>query len=222
MNGRLDQQQYRYELWAQSPIHADLRTPEEIELDLARKYFLWLGLASQAHFQWFSGYTVKSVKRCIEELGLAKVSIGSDLIGFPEDLEAFRKFKPVGNSDFRLVGSLDGLFLLTRDIKPFVEEDQWTTKTKGTSAGASLGADEDLIHHAIVDRGQLVGLWDYDPETHRIVSHCFIERTQELTEAITSTERFIREDLGDAKTFSLDGPSRRKSRLERLRNWNLN
>jgi hypothetical protein len=42
-------------------------------------------------------------------------------------------------------------------------------------------------------------------------------RDQALARAVEQTEGYIREQLGDARSFSLDSPQSRKPRLEALR-----
>src|SRR5262249_28474354 len=79
-------------------------------------------------------------------------------------------------------------------------------------------AAQDLSSHAILDRGRLIGLWEFDPGSSRIVWSSFVPRTAELEAAVARTEAFVREQVGDARSFSLDSPESRKPRLDALRN----
>jgi hypothetical protein len=76
---------------------------------------------------------------------------------------------------------------------------------------------KDLGFNPIVDRGTIIGLWEYDPAEKEIVSVCFGESSQELRKEISKTETFVRDELGDARTFSLDSPKSREPKLKRLR-----
>jgi hypothetical protein len=60
-------------------------------------------------------------------------------------------------------------------------------------------------------------LWEFDPETQSIVSAIFGVRERALDAAIRETERYVRDDLGDARSFSLDSPKSRVPRIEALR-----
>ena len=82
---------------------------------------------------------------------------------------------------------------------------------------ASLSSLADLPSHAILDRGRLVGLWDYDPASESIVCFNFIQRNKDLDAAIKNTEDYVRIQLGDARSFSLDSPKSRQRRLAALR-----
>ena len=58
---------------------------------------------------------------------------------------------------------------------------------------------------------------DYDPEAQKVVWLTFETSTPELEEAVATTEAFIRDELGDARSFSLDSPKSRQPRLQQLR-----
>jgi hypothetical protein len=75
----------------------------------------------------------------------------------------------------------------------------------------------DLPSHGIFDRGRLVGLWEYDTATESIAWMSFIAKNKDLEKAVKSTETYVREQLGDARSFSLDSPKSRAPRVEALR-----
>ena len=81
----------------------------------------------------------------------------------------------------------------------------------------TLGAEADPPCHLIVDRGRIAGLWEFDPDTRKIVHRFFGEEDDALREAIAVTEEFVRDDLGDTRGFSLDSPKSRAPRLAALR-----
>jgi hypothetical protein len=81
----------------------------------------------------------------------------------------------------------------------------------------SAGSLSDLPNHAIFDRGRLVGLWEYDTETESIAWSSFVIKDKALAAAVEQTEKYIREQLGDARSFSLDSPKSRAPRIEALR-----
>jgi len=70
---------------------------------------------------------------------------------------------------------------------------------------------------AILDRGRLVGLWEYDPESQSIAWTSFIHSNAELEKAVRRSEEYIRTELGDARSFSLDSPKSRAPRIKALR-----
>jgi hypothetical protein len=191
INGRIDQQRYRYALWQPNPLAKWKKSIDESFTDLARKYFSWTGPATVAEFQAFSALGVKAAKAAVEPLKLNPV--GEDRMLLPEDEQAFRNFKAPGKPQFALVSSLDNIHRLR----------------------ASKMAD--LPGHVILDRGQLIGRWEFDMETGTIAWVSFIPSTRALEDAVRKMETFIRDDLGDARSFSLDSPKSRAPRIAALR-----
>jgi hypothetical protein len=80
----------------------------------------------------------------------------------------------------------------------------------------TLGLQADLSDHPILDRGRIIGLWQYDPGKERIAAWTFDKPTAAVTQRITEVESWIREDLGDFRSFSLDSPASRQNRIDAL------
>jgi hypothetical protein len=202
LNGRIDQQRYRYAAW-------NIR-PQGSFTDLARRYFHWIGPATIAEFQTFSGLSAKLAKEAVEPLKLVAATGGRLLL--PEDHEAFERFKTPRHPHYSLVSSLDGIAHLRRDVKSLL-----ATEGQETHFFEARGALTDLPNHAIIDRGRVAGLWEFDASAGRIVWAAFGTRDSEMEEAVRKTETFIQEDLGDARSFSLDSPAKRAPRVAALR-----
>src|ERR1700691_3492919 len=72
-NGRFDQQRYQYALWRPNPLRGFKLSPEQVHTELARKYFGWIGPASAADFQAFSGLGVKATQAALQPLKLEPI-----------------------------------------------------------------------------------------------------------------------------------------------------
>lgn len=204
LNGRLDQQRYKYALWKLKP--------EGTLTDLARRYFDWTGPASLAEFQWFSGLSGKAAKAAVEPLGLDTVETpDTPRFILPEDRESFEIFQAPRKPQYALVGSLDAINLLRRNLSTLV-----ATEDAGRVVG-SKGQLADLPHHGIFDRGRLIGLWEFEPSSGSIIWTSFVKPDAALKQAVRETEAFVRDDLGDARSGSLDSPRSRVPRIEALR-----
>jgi hypothetical protein len=190
VNGRLDQQRYRYATWNPNPLAKWNTTTEQTFTDLARKFFTWTGPTTVAAFQEFAGLGVKAAKAAAEPLKL--VTAAEDLLILPEDEEAFRKFKAPAKPQYTLTGSIDNIM-----------------------HHHSSALDKQT--HPILDRGEIVGKWAFDPETGTIAWTSSEPKSRALEEAVAKTEAYIREDLGDVRSFSLDSPKSRIPCIEALR-----
>jgi hypothetical protein len=212
-NGRFDQQRYQYALWRPNPLRSFKLSPEQVSTELARKYFAWIGPASVADFQTFSGLGVKVAQAALQSLKLEAIEVapGDQRLFLPEDRAEFDAFKPAKEPRYSLLGSIDSMFVLRREFASLFEP-------KDLKNVIVAGSRNDLLpSHAIVDRGRLIGLWEYDQSTESIAWNCFVKKDQALQKAVTLTENFVREQLGDARSFSLDSPKSRAPRILALR-----
>lgn len=216
-DGRLDQQRYRYAVWRPNPLRDSRLTADGARTELARKFFGWIGPATLAEFQWFSGLGVSAAKAAAASLDLVPIDTGGDRLLLPADVDEFRSFKVPKRPQYALVSSLDGLFLLRRDFRGLLAPEDAARKVFGEKGLEPLGGLSDLPSHAIVDRGRLAGLWEYDPDEESIAWLAFGDRDRGLEDAVRRTEDYVRSQLGDARSFSLDSPKSRAPRIRSLR-----
>ncbi|WP_354641750.1 DNA glycosylase AlkZ-like family protein [Kitasatospora camelliae] len=208
VNGRLDQQRYGYVGWDQ-PVRGSAA-------ELAERYFAWAAPASVKHFRWFSGFTAATAKAALGPLDLVELP-GTDLLMPAELADAFEDFTPPAEPAYALLAGIDGIHLLHRDLPRLLDEADAERPTPAARAGRSFGTEADPQSHVVVDRGRIVGLWEYDTEQREIVHQLFVPADAALREAIARTEAFVRDELGDARGFSLDSPKSRAPKIEALR-----
>ncbi len=203
LNGRLDQQRYRYALWRPNPLVQSKLSAEAAYTELARRYFQWIGPATLTGFQEFAAIGVKAAKEATAALRLVPVEKDDNRLMLPEDREAFEQFQAPRSQQYALVSSIDSISLLLGDRK-------------------NLLAPEDAARpvfneHSIFDRGRLIGLWLYDPSTESIAWTSFVPPNRALKDAVKRTEDYIRTELGDVRLGSLDSPKSRMPAIEALR-----
>ena len=217
INGRLDQQRYRYAFWKPSPLAKFRLSVAECYTELARRYFRWIGPATLSEFQWFSGLGVKAAKAAVEPLDLVPVETASDRFMFTDDRELFAEFKTPKNPACALVSCMDSIFLLRRNLSALLTAEASKQTVYGNKGVCELGSLSDLNTNAILDRGAIVGLWEYDPATDSLAWLTFSEPDQAVRECVSRTEVYIRDQLGDARSFSLDSPKSRAPRIDAIR-----
>jgi hypothetical protein len=155
----------------------------------------------------------------MEPLKLKPLADGDNHLVLPDRLEEFRAFKPPKEPHYVLVSSLDGILLLRRDVESLLSpEDMKQPAIDEKGKQLEVGGIKDLPSHAILDRGRVVGLWEFDPECQTIAWTSFIRSNADLEKAVRRTEEYVRTDLGDARSFSLDSPKSRVARIQALRN----
>ena len=217
VNGRLDQQRYKYTLWRSNPLRGFKFSTEEAFVELARRYFAWIGPATLADFQGFSGLGVKAAKAAVKPLRLEPLENGDERLMLPHDRAALDSFKTPKDPHYVLTSSIDSIILLRRDVKALLDAKDMERNVMVDKKTQRLGTVTDLPSHAIFDRGRLVGLWEYDPETQSIAWSAFTKKEKALEDAVARTEAYVRDQLGDARSFSLDSPKSRAPRIAALR-----
>ncbi len=211
VNGRLDQQRYAYTSWALPPSTLD---DDAARARLIERYLRWTGGATFKQSQWLTGFTVAQSKAALAAVGAVEVTTaaGEPLWMLPDDVEHLSAFKAPQEEQIQLLAGTDSLVLLRRNSADMLAEgDRGRKVLDGT-----LGLQADLSDHPILNRGRIIGLWQYDPGKERIAAWTFDKPTAAVTQRIAEVESWIREDLGDFRSFSLDSAASRQKRIDAL------
>ncbi|POH75377.1 hypothetical protein CVS27_01900 [Arthrobacter glacialis] len=206
VNGRLDQQRYAYAAWGLPPSP---ESPEQARAKLMENYLGWTGGATLKQTQWFTAFTVAQTKAA---LAAAQAVEAHGMWMLPADAQKAADFVPEKEEQIQLLASSDSLFLLRRNAAEHVADEDADLKF----LDAKLSLQGDLPDHPIVDRGRIIGLWQYDPGQERIAHWLFSAPTSAVMHKIQEVAAFIREDLRDFRTFSLDSPQSRQKRIDAL------
>lgn len=217
VNGRLDQQRYKYTLWRPNPLRSFKLSTEEAYTELARRYFAWIGPARIGEFQGFSALGVKAAKAAVEPLKLEPIAAGDDRLLLPGDRAKLEAFKPPKDPHYILTSGIDSIALLRTDLKGLLDPKDVDRQVFTEKEVKPLGTLPYLPSHAILDRGRVVGLWEYDPATNSVAWIAFGKKDKALEDAVARTEQYVRDQLGDARSFSLDSPKSRAPRVAALR-----
>ncbi|HKW12715.1 MAG TPA: crosslink repair DNA glycosylase YcaQ family protein [Gemmatimonadaceae bacterium] len=110
VNGRLDQQRYKYVRWNLSPFSGAAYT------ELARRFFGWVGPATLGEFQWFSALGVKAAKEAVAPLDLVAAEGVAERLLLPADAKAWSAFEAPEQPCYSLVSSLDSIAAARREI----------------------------------------------------------------------------------------------------------
>jgi hypothetical protein len=218
VNGRLDQQRYAYARWEPNPLAGATLTDAEAYTGLASRFFRWVGPATLRELQWFSGLGVRAVKEAAAPLALVPAEDGGDRLLLPEDAEALRAFHPPAEPQYALVSSLDAVHATRRDLRSLLHQADLERMVRVDSGERTLGGLSDLPSHAILDRGRLIGLWEFDADAGTVAWGTFGGQADAaLRQAVDETEAYVRDQLGDARSFSLDSPASRRPRIDAIR-----
>lgn len=217
ITGRLDSQRYRYIKWTPNPIEPGGLSVDDAKACIAREYFQWFAPATIAQFKTFCGMTVRDCKMACESLDLRPIDDGEDLLILAEELDDFRHYTRPAEPHFNLVASLDNMIHGRRSISCLIDPAHANREAMVSFGLTAVGSLRDLENNAILDRGKIIGLWEYDPFEARIVWDPWCDPSSTMRIAVDSMQSYIRDHLGDAPSFSLDSPESRMPRLMALR-----
>jgi hypothetical protein len=211
VNGRLDTQRYTYTLWNPPPG----RFPDETEsaAEIARLFFNWIGAATLKDFRDFTAFSARTAQAACDRAGLLPFAEGTDLLGLPGVKAEFDAFEPSPEPIYNLVGNLDTFLILRRTGAFWLQREDETRLAPTDKGMRPISELSELWSHAILDRGRLVGLWEFDADAGSIAWTSWIPVDDALLAALERVEQYIRNDLGDARSFSLDSPGSRRPRL---------
>ncbi len=211
VNGRLDQQRYSYVAWE---LEGTGESDDVVRARMLERFLRWTGGATLGQIRWFTAFTVAQTKAALAAVGAVEIETGAgdQLWLRPADVKALTAFEAPSAEDIQLLSGSDSLVLLRRNSADLFDE-AGKIAVAGMS-GSALAAD--LSDHPILDRGRIIGLWQYDPENSRIAWWTFDPASPAVRERITQVEQWITEDLADFRSFSLDSPTSRAKDIAKL------
>ena len=218
MDGRLDQQRYRYVTWTPSPLAKTDLTEEQVAIELARRFFRWTGPATVAQLRWWGGLGAKEAKTAVAELDLVPLLPGSDRLLFREDLDALLATPLPREPQIAFVSALDNVLHMRREVAPHLDEEDQKRPLPGAKK-ETVGSLADLPYHPIVDRGRIIGLWDWDGVKGELAWRTFVKKAdveRRVAKEAEALATYIDEELGDARSFSLDDPASRAGRIKEM------
>jgi hypothetical protein len=210
--GRLDTERFQYALWEDGPRPGEVDEETWVH-DLADRYFSWTGPATEKEFREFTGLSAK----------LSRLAI-AELIPCPDDPSMLMRqddvvaYEAVEKTDGRVVllSSIDSWIHLRRNLPPLLDPvDAERTLPNGDKLQGANSL-KDIDSHPIAMDGVVVGIWEYDYEAQEIAAWTW-RPCAAVTQAIEETGKWIAEELGDFRSFSLDSPKSRVPRIELIR-----
>jgi hypothetical protein len=226
-SGRLDSERYLWRPPARSPFEG-VRLPEEpvdLYAGLARIFFNATGLGTQKDFAAWAGIPQRDAKAAMERAGLVPVSIdGVDDLHYL--LEARRGLPEEAADAARAIAFLpfdDNLMALHGGASLLVDEAYHALPVKswGSSKATTLLEARHMMLRSIVAEGKVAGVWEYDPDAREVVTAGFAGLSKATRAALAAAaddlSRFITEDLGHGRSFSLDTDEELRTRSRQVR-----
>lgn len=227
--GRLDTERYLWRLPEVDPFAGASLPEDPIELfaRCAEVFFRAAGLGTVKDLACWTGVSQRDAKAALARVAALPVAVeGEEELYFALE-EARERLEGGEGEDPPAVALLpfeDNLIALHRGpallVDPAhhgVEVPVWGSSTKS----AALGEARHMSFRSVVAGGRILGLWEYDPDARAAVVACFApvaKATRErIEEAAAGTARFLAEEIGHGRSFSLDTDDELRRRAAQLR-----
>jgi hypothetical protein len=214
--GRLDSERYEWRLPATNPFAGAKVPAGEVERNaaIARRFFSSAGPATLRDLANWTGLAQKDASAAMDRLPLAPVKIegwADEAYVLEDELPRLRE--GAGASSTVPVSFLpfeDNFIVLHGGPGLFVDPRHHgrTIPVWGTTRGTTLGDATHMSMRALVEGDRITGLWEYDPDQKRIVFGTFEPmapaRRKQAEAQAEDLGRFLREEIGHARSFVLD------------------
>lgn len=214
---RLDSKEYLFR--HMGPLEPAPDTAEGVADALAMRFFTWAGPATIKEFAFFANLSQRDAKAAIGRVGLAPIAIDGEAAWILPDDAALPAEAPEPEPGiYAFLPVRDNYLYLRRGLGAFLDDGDGHRVLPGTDSPL---ADLSMLPYcAVVESGRLVGVWDWDPETGRVVWLLARrpERLEAFEEAVEALEACIASDLaGSIRMYAMDTPAQRSKRLAALR-----
>ncbi len=216
--GKLDSERY---LWRKAESKS---APGAVEpLDTMIGAFLdFAGPVTLGHINKWSGVAQRDLKPVLQRIGAVPVTIdgiGDAFVRTGDIGAAMRAPPPAGVAllafDDNYLVNHGSLALVTDPRHHAIEVDIW-----GGTKPEAIGSADRVLSRTIVIDGLVAGFWEVDPRSNGVVWWTFDPAAKllaaKLDELTADASKFLREDLGHARVFSLDTMELVQGRADRI------
>lgn len=224
--GRLDTERYLWSAVKKGPPAgaAVPATAEARHTALAELFFRWIGPATVKDFAEWAGLSQRDAKAAAEKAPLAPITVdgyADDALALASDVPRLKEPRAAAPS-VRLLAFEDN-FLVLHGGPRFVTDERHHDREMtpwGSLKRATIGDAKHIMSRSIVSAGALAGFWEYDVDAHRIVTAPFdalpSAAAKSLAALAAETAAFLKDDVGHARSFSLDSDDEIRKRAKAL------
>lgn len=225
-SGRLDSERY---VWTPSTTDPHGGTPLPDDLSglatrLARVFLRAAGVASARDFAAWCGIALRDAKAAFDALDLVTVQVGGVTEPCMALAEAAATLQACADASdaIALLPFEDNLLALQGGPEFFVDVRHHGLRvpTWGRDATVPLGAAKHMSFRTVVAEGRVAGFWEYDPDASDVQVVLFepvgAGTHKRLAALASDTGRFLREEVGHGRSFSLDTDQDLRQRVQAL------
>lgn len=221
VDDRLDHEQY---VWRRPTVAPDLRAlPEDLAglaAPLAERFFRFAGPATLDEFTTWSGLSKRDAKAGIKACGLVTLRItgyADEAFAHPDDADALAAPAPV-EGGVALLNFADNYVTLRATPAALADPAHAPRVANSWGRGQKPLSESSYLHcRAALDGDRLAGSWEWDPDAGAVVAEPFDDlppaRAEALAAEAASLTAFLRDEVGHARSTSIDTEKAQRERL---------
>ena len=203
--GRLDTERY---LWEANPdgLGDGPGDPAEVHRHLADNFFGHTGVGAVDRFASWAGIGKRDARAAVSRLQGEPVRVE----GLGDDYFAVRNEDGPPAAGIAFLPFEDNLIQLQPGVAPLVDPKHHDLPVPvwGRGKDQTLGTANHMAYRSIALDGEVIGVWEFDPDGEAVVWTTFVElprpQRSNVEEEADRVARFLREDVGRAISFSID------------------
>jgi len=225
--GRLDSERYVWRSATSTPIDASHRVRSDVELtdEIVAIFFSQMGPATMMDFSEWAGISRRHAAEAIARVGLIPIAVdGYADVAYIDEAGLPLLSQPATFGDRVSFLSFEDNYIIHHggpasfcDARHHeIEVASW-----GSSRPMPLGQAKHLSTRTFLLGDRIAGFWEFDAEAQEIVTHLFDGHPRDVIDHVdscaTSFARFLFEDIGHGRSFSLDTDDSVRERAHALR-----
>jgi len=217
--GKLDSERY---LWRKTAgkLGAPAKDHDQRVANVIDAFLGFAGPATLAQLSAWSGRAQRDLKVALDKLDVASVTVEG--LGEAYLRSADLAARPPPPRGAALVAFEDN-FLVNHGLAAVTDPRHHAIKAAiwgGDKAPVALGEANHVLSRSIVIDGRVAGFWEVDPRTSGAVWHTFDPAPRPLAGALDEltrgTAKFLLDEIGHAKVFTLDTMDDVQTRADRI------
>ncbi len=225
-NGRLDTERYHWRLPAKNPFTGAKVPAEAAERNarIAEIFVRQTGPVTVADFASWSALSQRDARAAMEQLPVVPVAVegyADEAFVLEKEVAALKEATPATSVSMlsfedNYLTHHGGPGLLTDPKHHGLKVKKW-----GNTQGTTLGDAKHLSGRTLFDGDRLVGFWEFDPASGKVVFSTFDplppKRKKAAQALADDVATFLKEDLGHARSFSLDSMEAVQERADAIK-----
>ena len=205
-SGRLDTERYLWQASSEGLPDAGAMKEDVVHTHLAEKFFRQTQVGSVDRFAGWAGIGKRAARAATSRIDGTAVRVE----GVGDEYLDCRETDPAVASGISFLPFEDNLIQSQTGVAPLVDSahHHLPVPVWGRGKPQTLGTANHMAYRSVVKDGEVIGIWEFDPDVEGVVWATFgdtpASERESIEEEAAAVSHFLREEVGRAISFSID------------------